>query len=151
MLSRQSPEDVRPTKTKIPEGHTDPSASSFGGWSRGKDIEARNAHEISFLRKYRYPTRDALSESAMSASVVVGAQFGDEGKGKIIDFLSDHADVVARFQGGANAGHTVQVGTDLYAFHLLPSGVLRKRTMNVIGNGDVIEPAQLLKEIDETR
>ena len=66
----------------------------------------------------------------MSASVVVGAQFGDEGKGKIIDFLSDHADVVARFQGGANAGHTVQVGNDLYAFHLLPSGVLRKRTMN---------------------
>ncbi len=87
----------------------------------------------------------------MSASVVVGAQFGDEGKGKIIDFLSDHADVVARFQGGANAGHTVQVGNDLYAFHLLPSGVLRKRTMNVIGNGVVIEPAQLLKEIDETR
>ncbi len=86
----------------------------------------------------------------MSASVVVGAQFGDEGKGKVIDFLSDKADVVARFQGGANAGHTVQVGRELYAFHLLPSGVLRKRTMNVIGNGVVIEPAQLLKEIDET-
>jgi len=87
----------------------------------------------------------------MSAIVVVGGQWGDEGKGKIIDFLADRADVVVRFQGGANAGHTVQVGQDLYAFHLLPSGVLRKRTMNLIGNGVVIDPAQLLKEIDDTR
>jgi len=87
----------------------------------------------------------------MPATVAVGTQFGDEGKGKIIDFLADRADVVVRFQGGANAGHTVQVGEDLYAFHLLPSGVLRKRTMNLIGNGVVIEPGQLLKEIDETR
>ena len=87
----------------------------------------------------------------MPATVAVGSQFGDEGKGKIIDFLADRADVVVRFQGGANAGHTVQVGEDLYAFHLLPSGVLHKRTMNLIGNGVVVEPAQLLKEIDETR
>src|SRR2546425_40699 len=87
----------------------------------------------------------------MPATVVVGAQFGDEGKGKIVDYLADRADVVVRFQGGANAGHTVQVGDQLYAFHLLPSGVLRKRTMNVIGNGVVIDPAQLLKEIEETR
>src|SRR3989442_281607 len=87
----------------------------------------------------------------MPATVVVGAQFGDEGKGKIVDYLADRADVVVRFQGGANAGHTVQVGDQLYALHLLPSGVLRKRTMNVIGNGVVVDPAQLLKEIDETR
>src|SRR3989475_5250297 len=87
----------------------------------------------------------------MSATVVVGAQFGDEGKGKIVDYLADRADVVVRFQGGANAGHTVQVGDQLYAFHLLPSGVLRKRTMNVIGNGVVVDPAQLLTEIEETR
>jgi adenylosuccinate synthase len=87
----------------------------------------------------------------MPATVVVGAQFGDEGKGKIVDFLADRADVVVRFQGGANAGHTVQVGDQLYAFHLLPSGVLRKRAMNIIGNGVVIDPAQLLKEIEETR
>src|SRR5256712_1979931 len=87
----------------------------------------------------------------MPATVVVGAQLGDEGKGKFVDFLADRADVVVRFQGGANAGHTVQVGEQLYAFHLLPSGVLRKRAMNVIGNGVVIDPAQLLKEIDETR
>ncbi len=87
----------------------------------------------------------------MPGTVVIGGQFGDEGKGKIIDFLADRADVVVRFQGGANAGHTVQVGDDLYAFHLLPSGVLRRRTLNVIANGVVIEPAQLLKEIDEVR
>jgi adenylosuccinate synthase len=85
----------------------------------------------------------------MPATVVVGAQFGDEGKGKIIDFLGDRSDAVVRFQGGANAGHTVQVGSDLYAFHLLPSGILRKRTLNVIGNGVVIEPGQLLREMDE--
>src|SRR3989454_11295620 len=87
----------------------------------------------------------------MPATVAVGCQFGDEGKGKIIDFLATDADVVVRFQGGANAGHTVQVLDELYAFHLLPSGVLRKRTMNVIGNGVVIEPSQLLKEIEDTR
>src|SRR3989454_2757816 len=87
----------------------------------------------------------------MPATVAVGCQFGDEGKGKIIDFLAADADVVVRFQGGANAGHTVQVLDELYAFHLLPSGVLRKRTMNVIGNGVVIEPSQLLKEIEDTR
>src|SRR3989475_1482849 len=87
----------------------------------------------------------------MPATVVVGAQFGDEGKGKIVDYLADRADVVVRFQGGANAGHTVPVGAPLFAFQLLPSGVLRKRSMNVIGNGVVIDPAQLLKEIEETR
>ena len=87
----------------------------------------------------------------MPGTVVVGLQFGDEGKGKIIDFLAEDAEAVVRFQGGANAGHTVQVGDALYAFHLLPSGVLRKRTMNLIGNGVVVDPPQLLKEIDETR
>src|SRR5256886_17629995 len=86
----------------------------------------------------------------MPATVAVGCQFGDEGKGKIIDFLAADADVVVRFQGGANAGHTVQVLDELYAFHLLPSGVLRKRTMNLIGNGVVIEPWQLLKGIEDT-
>jgi adenylosuccinate synthase len=87
----------------------------------------------------------------MPGTVVVGTQFGDEGKGKVIDFLAARADVVVRFQGGANAGHTVQVGEELYKFHLLPSGILRRRTMNVIGNGVVVDPAQLLREIDEVR
>jgi adenylosuccinate synthase len=85
----------------------------------------------------------------MPATVVIGCQFGDEGKGKIIDFLGEHADVVVRFQGGANAGHTVQVGDELFAFHLMPSGILRRRTLNVIAGGVVVEPGQLLKEIDE--
>src|SRR2546426_11506307 len=87
----------------------------------------------------------------MPATVVVGAQFGDEGKGKIVDYLADRADVVVRFQGGANAGYTVQVGAQLYAFHLLPSGVLRKRSMSVIGNGVVIDPPQPLKENEGER
>src|SRR2546423_14715093 len=140
-MSRRGPHGEDPNPV-VPHGSVDILVRTM---VPGNGIGSGEAHEISFLRKYRYPTRDALSESAMSASVVVGAQFGDEGKGKIIDFLSDHADVVARFQGGAHAGHTVQVGNDLYAFHLLPSGDLRQRTMNVIGNGVVIEPAQLLK------
>src|SRR5437667_1144446 len=113
------------------------------------DRKARPSSEVPWTNSYvglgiRAPVR-------MPASVVVGTQFGDEGKGKIVDFLADRADVVVRFQGGANAGHTVQVGEQLYAFHLLPSGVLRKRAMNLIGNGVVIDPAQLLKEIEETR
>jgi len=87
----------------------------------------------------------------MPATVVVGTQWGDEGKGKIVDFLAERSDVVVRFQGGANAGHTVQVGEDLYKFHLLPSGILRKNVLNVIGNGVVVEPAQLLKELEEVR
>ena len=82
---------------------------------------------------------------------IVGGQWGDEGKGKIVDFLAERSDVVVRFQGGANAGHTVQVGEDLYKFHLLPSGILRKNVLNVIGNGVVVEPAQLLKELEEVR
>ncbi|HII40550.1 MAG TPA: adenylosuccinate synthase, partial [Thermoplasmata archaeon] len=90
-------------------------------------------------------------EIDMPATVVVGCQFGDEGKGKIIDFLGKDADVVVRFQGGANAGHTVQVGQELFAFHLMPSGILRPRTLNVIGNGVVVEPGQLIKEIDEVQ
>ncbi len=87
----------------------------------------------------------------MPATVVVGTQWGDEGKGKIIDFLAERADVVVRFQGGANAGHTVQVGDEVYRFHLLPSGVLRKRTLNLIGNGVVVDPAQLIRELEELR
>ncbi len=87
----------------------------------------------------------------MPGTVVIGCQFGDEGKGKIIDFLGKNADVVVRFQGGANAGHTVQVGEELFAFHLMPSGILRPRTLNVIANGVVIEPGQLLREIDEVQ
>jgi adenylosuccinate synthase len=84
----------------------------------------------------------------MSTVVVVGAQWGDEGKGKIVDFLTQRADVVARYQGGNNAGHTVVIGSEKYVLHLIPSGILHKGTLCVIGNGVVIDPRALLREID---
>ncbi len=80
---------------------------------------------------------------------VVGLQWGDEGKGKIVDFLSEQADVVARYCGGANAGHTVRIGKEKYATHLLPVGVFRPGVMNLIGNGVVLDPVVLFNEIDE--
>ena len=82
-------------------------------------------------------------------TVVVGLQWGDEGKGKIVDFLTEHADVVVRYCGGANAGHTVRIGGEKYATHLLPVGVFRPGVLNVIGNGVVLDPEVLFREIDE--
>tara|TARA_B100000929_G_scaffold204984_1_gene163169 strand:+ start:3224 stop:4513 length:1290 start_codon:yes stop_codon:yes gene_type:complete len=79
---------------------------------------------------------------------VVGLQWGDEGKGKIVDVLTADADVVVRYQGGANAGHTVQVEDQEYIFHLIPSGILKKDTACVIGNGVVIDPRALIAELD---
>ncbi|MCB9259494.1 MAG: adenylosuccinate synthase [Ignavibacteriales bacterium] len=84
----------------------------------------------------------------MSVSIVVGSQWGDEGKGKIVDLLSSKFDIVARYQGGANAGHTIQIGDKKYIFHLIPSGILHENVICVIGNGVVIEPQALLDEID---
>ena len=84
----------------------------------------------------------------MPAIVVVGAQWGDEGKGKATDLLGDRVDYVVRYQGGNNAGHTVVIGDESYALHLLPSGVLSPRAVPVIGNGVVIDPQVLLEEID---
>jgi adenylosuccinate synthase len=83
----------------------------------------------------------------MSTVIVVGAQWGDEGKGKLVDFLTEKADVVARYQGGHNAGHTVVLGDEKYVLHLIPSGILHKKTICVIGNGVVVEPAALIEEI----
>jgi adenylosuccinate synthase len=84
----------------------------------------------------------------MAAIVIVGAQWGDEGKGKATDLLGDSVDYVVRYQGGNNAGHTVVIGEESYALHLLPSGVLSKNAVPVIGNGVVIDPGVLLAEID---
>jgi adenylosuccinate synthase len=84
----------------------------------------------------------------MPAIVLVGAQWGDEGKGKATDLLGDRVDFVVRYQGGNNAGHTVVIGEETYALHLLPSGVLSPRVTPVIGNGVVIDPEVLLAEID---
>ncbi len=83
----------------------------------------------------------------MSVEIIVGAQWGDEGKGKIVDLLSKDVDIVARYQGGANAGHTVVIGGKKYILHLIPSGILNEKTTCVIGNGVVIDPAALLDEI----
>ena len=84
----------------------------------------------------------------MSAFIVLGAQWGDEGKGKMTDYLAEEANVVVRFQGGNNAGHTVMVGDKEYKLHLIPSGILYDDKLNVIGNGVVVDPKALFEEID---
>ncbi|MCG6903887.1 MAG: adenylosuccinate synthase [Rhodobacter sp.] len=87
----------------------------------------------------------------MANVVVVGAQWGDEGKGKIVDWLSERADVVARFQGGHNAGHTLVIDGKVYKLHALPSGVVRGGKLSVIGNGVVLDPWHLMEEIETLR
>ncbi|MBU1257423.1 MAG: adenylosuccinate synthetase, partial [Alphaproteobacteria bacterium] len=82
----------------------------------------------------------------MANVTVIGAQWGDEGKGKIVDWLSERADVVARFQGGHNAGHTLVVGEKVYKLSLLPSGIVRG-TLSVIGNGVVLDPWHFRDEV----
>ena len=84
----------------------------------------------------------------MACVIIVGTQWGDEGKGKIVDLLTERADAVVRFQGGNNAGHTVMFGEKTFILHLLPSGILRKTT-SILGNGVVIDLAEMIKEIDE--
>ena len=87
----------------------------------------------------------------MTNVVVVGSQWGDEGKGKIVDWLSSEADVVVRFQGGHNAGHTLVIDKKVFKLRLLPSGIVRKEKMSILGNGVVIDPWALLNEIDEIK
>src|ERR1700682_3974955 len=83
----------------------------------------------------------------MANVVVIGAQWGDEGKGKIVDWLSIEADVVVRFQGGHNAGHTLVIDGKIYKLSLLPSGIVRPGKLSVIGNGVVLDPHHLVSEI----
>jgi len=87
----------------------------------------------------------------MKNVVVVGSQWGDEGKGKIVDWLSDQADIVIRFQGGHNAGHTLVIDGVTYKLRLLPSGIVRKNKISIIGNGVVVDPWALLEEIEEIK
>ena len=84
----------------------------------------------------------------MTVTLVIGTQWGDEGKGKVVDYYSKNADYVVRFQGGNNAGHTIKVGDEVYKLHVVPSGVIQGKT-GIIGNGVVIDPEILIQEIDE--
>mgnify|MGYP000050084113 CR=1 FL=1 len=86
--------------------------------------------------------------SALGNTCVVGLQWGDEGKGKIVDVLTEHFDIVVRYNGGANAGHTVRLGDERFALHLIPSGILRPGVRNVIGPGVALDPPALVAEID---
>src|SRR4028118_1107121 len=86
----------------------------------------------------------------MANVAVIGAQWGDEGKGKVVDWLASRADIVVRFQGGHNAGHTLVVGDKTYKLSLLPSGIVRGK-LGVIGNGVVLDPDALLGEIEKVR
>ncbi|MCB1322318.1 MAG: adenylosuccinate synthetase, partial [Leptospiraceae bacterium] len=87
----------------------------------------------------------------MSAKLVVGTQWGDEGKAKIIDYLSGEIDYIVRYQGGANAGHTVKVKDETYIFHLIPSGILYPDAICVIGNGVVLDPTAFESELDSLK
>ena len=87
----------------------------------------------------------------MSNCVIVGINWGDEGKGRMVDLLTDHYGVVVRFQGGGNAGHTVVNEKGSFALHLLPSGIFRDGVANVLGNGVALDPENLWKEIREVR
>lgn len=86
----------------------------------------------------------------MVVNLIIGTQWGDEGKGKVVDYYSKNADYVVRFQGGANAGHTIKVGDEIYKLHLIPSGVIQGKTA-IIGNGVVVDPEILLQEINELK
>ena len=96
-----------------------------------------------FLCRFRLWT-----SSIMGNLVIIGAQWGDEGKGKIVDILARDADIVVRYQGGSNAGHTVINERGTYIFHLIPSGILYRGTTCVIGNGVVVDPGSLIEEMD---
>ena len=87
----------------------------------------------------------------MKTDVILGLQWGDEGKGKIVDYLAPKYDVVARFQGGPNAGHTLKFDQIKHVLHQVPSGIFRENTKNVIGNGVVLDPVVFKKEIDDLK
>ncbi|MCB0227517.1 MAG: adenylosuccinate synthetase, partial [Anaerolineae bacterium] len=85
----------------------------------------------------------------MAVTAVVGAQWGDEGKGRVIDYLAQQANMVIRFQGGDNAGHTVVNDFGIFRLHLIPSGIFNSETQNIIGTGTVVNPDSLLREMAE--
>jgi adenylosuccinate synthase len=110
-----------------------------------------NSKKGSGLRQGLFALCQGISsrEEQMANVVVVGAQWGDEGKGKIVDWLSERAEVVVRFQGGHNAGHTLVIGNETFKLSLLPSGVVRKGKLSIIGNGVVVDPWHFVDEISK--
>src|SRR5499426_107850 len=120
------------------------------GRSLGFDVAAGRPPWTGCIRMLNLPA--FIGGSRVMANVaVVGSQWGDEGKGKIVDWLSERADVVVRFQGGHNAGHTLVIGNRTFKLSLLPSGIVRPGKLSIIGNGVVVDPWALLKEIDGLR
>src|SRR5262245_44113455 len=95
------------------------------------------------------PPDKLIAGKRMKNIVVIGAQWGDEGKGKVVDILAPYFSVVARYQGGHNAGHTVRIGERKFVLHLIPSGILHPDCIGVIGNGTVIAPEALKAELDQ--
>ena len=87
----------------------------------------------------------------MAVNLLLGLQWGDEGKGKIVDVLTSKYDIIARFQGGPNAGHTLIFDGNKHVLHTIPSGIFHDNAINIVGNGVVIDPGSLLEEIDELR
>lgn len=117
-------------------------------------IPGDNRNDIpnfAFRKTLTYPQAYPPGDKGMPGRIVLGTQFGDEGKGKITDYLAESANMIVRFQGGNNAGHTVKIGEEVYKFHLLPSGVLRPEKLAVIGNGLVVDPIVLLKEVNDLK
>src|SRR6478752_244168 len=96
-------------------------------------------------------SRDEVESSSLMNLAILGAQWGDEGKGKIVDLLTPHFSVVARSQGGHNAGHTVYVNGTKFILRLIPSGILHPGVVCVIGNGLVVDPTALFAEVDELK
>ncbi|MCX8506956.1 MAG: adenylosuccinate synthetase, partial [Alphaproteobacteria bacterium] len=99
----------------------------------------------------KLPSINQSAPHEAAAVVVVGVQWGDEGKGKIVDWLCERADMVVRFQGGHNAGHTLVINGAVYKLSLLPSGVVRPGKLSIIGNGVVVDPWALMTEIETLR
>src|SRR5499426_4755981 len=108
---------------------------AYNGRRAGRDLTAPSSERLS------------VGVVEMANVVVIGAQWGDEGKGKIVDWLSERADIIVRFQGGHNAGHTLVIGNQTFKLSLLPSSVVRSGKLGVIGNGVVIDPWALCDEI----
>jgi len=104
--------------------------------------------EVNRKIRFAYSMARQLWRQQMPATIVIGAQWGDEGKGSTVDRLAATADIVARFGGGDNAGHTINIGQDVFKLHLVPSGILREQVKCILGNGMVVNPLKLLEELD---